>query len=133
MDLYGLSPAAIAAAAEISVQTATRWKRDGIPARYRSLVALQLNGDLSVVHVAWAGWKLWRGLLWSPEGESFTAGEVRAIPYRSQLVSELQHKLREPHQYALLPEAITAPAIDPVTAIASRMSKTRTSTRRLED
>jgi hypothetical protein len=73
-----------------------------IPARYRALASLQLNGDLGEVAPAWRGWKLWNGLLWSPEGDSFAVPEVRAIPYRRQMLQELQRQLKEPQQFQLL-------------------------------
>lgn len=102
MELYGISPLAIAGAAGVSVRTATRWKRDGIPASMQRAVALSIFGDLGELDTQWLGWKLWRGSLWSPEGTSFQPGEVRAIPYRVAQLQELQHTLSRPAQLSLL-------------------------------
>jgi len=98
MDLYGISPLAIAQAANVSTRTATRWKRHGVPACMQRVVLLGVHGDLAALHEDWAGWKLYRGVLWSPEGESFTPGHVRATRYQLALVRELRARMEQPAQ-----------------------------------
>ncbi len=60
------------------------------------------NRDLGDIAPGWRGWKLWNGLLWSPEGDAFAAGEVRAIPLRAQLVAELERRVAMPTHLDLL-------------------------------
>lgn len=93
MDLYGISPRWIADAAGVSLRTATRWKARGVPRSMERAIALVVHGDLGELAPAWAGWKLWDGRLWSPEGSSFSAGEVRAIPYRAEQLRAMQREI----------------------------------------
>lgn len=61
------------------------------------LLELTLEGELGAVAAAFAGWRLdaRRGELVSPEGWCFTAGEIRAIPFRYGQIRGLEHQVRE--------------------------------------
>jgi hypothetical protein len=41
---------------------------------------------------AWDGWRFAHGLLWSPEGSSFSPGDLRGIHYERQIIAELRSK-----------------------------------------
>lgn len=90
MDVFGISALALAEAAGVSLRTATRWKREGVPRSMRRAVAIGVHGDLGTLYPAWMGWKVWRDALWSPEGDAFTVAQVRAIPYRYEQLRALQ-------------------------------------------
>jgi hypothetical protein len=102
MDLYGVSAMAIANAAGVSLPTARRWKKRGAPALRAPVLALKVNGDLGEISATWAGWKLCADALWSPEGECIRPGDIKAIPYRRELLRELELRLASPRQLPLL-------------------------------
>lgn len=102
IDVIELSATALARAANVSVQMARRWKRRGrIPRGYRQLLELLLLGYLGAVSKDWRGWMLRGGKLWSPEDTGFSPGEIRAIPYREELIAELRRQLDNPRQGSL--------------------------------
>lgn len=78
--------------------TVARWyQRRRLPAAVRCLVELAFGGRLERIHAAWAGWILdpKTGELETPGGQRFTVGELLAVPYRYQELSELRAQLRE--------------------------------------
>lgn len=79
-----------------SVPTVRRWKRfNRAPIIVVRYLTLKFRGELSLIHPHWDGWTLRRdGKLHSPEGHSFTFGEVRAIPLQYGQIRELQGELR---------------------------------------
>lgn len=81
----------LAAFAGVSERTARRWRRDGIPPRFAALARL-LAGELDAVAPAWSGWTLDRRGLVSPEGWTFTPGELRAVPIQYQRVAALERE-----------------------------------------
>ncbi|MBV2122904.1 MAG: hypothetical protein KUF74_15790 [Candidatus Thiodiazotropha sp. (ex Ctena orbiculata)] len=42
----------------------------------------------------WEGWRLHDGQIWSPEGEGFAPGEIRAIPLMNATVAAYQARQR---------------------------------------
>jgi len=100
--LYGISAALIAALIGVHIDTARRWKRAGQAPGWRAgLLALKLDGELGAVDSTWAGFRLVRGQLWTPENAPITPGDIRAIPYRRQQLDELQRLALEPRQWEL--------------------------------
>lgn len=74
---YGLSAKYIARVCGVDLSTARRWRRG---ATYPPKTALMLlSGDLGVLDSAWEGWRLYRGVLISPEGWRATPGDVLSI------------------------------------------------------
>jgi hypothetical protein len=101
-ETYGLSVELLTELTNVHPDTARRWKRRRkIPKAYASLVDLHMTGDLGTLATDWKGFRLIAGRLWTPEGTSVTPGDIRAIPYRQQLVSEMERSLREPKQWRL--------------------------------
>lgn len=80
-DLCGVSP-----------RTITSWEKHKAPIYAVNLVNL-LSGFPTGEH--WQEWRFYDGLLWSPEGVSFTPFEIRAIPYHHALIAELKRKVRQ--------------------------------------
>lgn len=101
-ETYGLSVGLLTELTNVHPDTARRWKRTRkISKAYATLVALRITGDLGTLAPAWQGFRLVEGRLWTPEGTSVTPGDVRAIPYRAQLVAELERTLAQPQQWTL--------------------------------
>lgn len=76
--------------------TVARWRarREFPPALVR-LAELELEGQLALIHPAWAGFAIdpRTGELVMPGGERYRAGELLAIPLRTQHLQELQRVL----------------------------------------
>lgn len=103
MDAYGYSAELLARLAGVSLRTAQRWKHAGkTPHRYSDKLSLILEGDLGRLWPGWRGFRLLNGMLITPEGESLTPGDLRAVPIRKAQVRELQARLAEPQQWKLL-------------------------------
>lgn len=75
--LYGINVNEIARLCKVDVTTARRWKR-GAKCPPQSALMI-LSGDLGHLDPAWAGWRLSRGQLISPEGWEALPGHVRAM------------------------------------------------------
>ena len=78
--------------------TVARWitsKR--FPVAVARLLDLIYNGNLAVIHADWNGFRVnpRTGELDTPLKRSSTAGEILAIPYRYQLIANLQAELRQ--------------------------------------
>ena len=69
----------IANVLQIPQVTANRWKRERkLPPIARRLMQILCDGELKQLSNQWDGWNIFRGVLISPENESFTPGNVRA-------------------------------------------------------
>lgn len=51
----------------------------------------------------WEGWRLHGGLIWSPEGEGFAPGEIRAIPLMNATVAAYQAQQRQDNPPPAIP------------------------------
>ena len=72
----------------MSVATARRWKRAGGASR-SALRLFALHRDQRALDEHWIGWKLHKGVLIDPEGNSLTQGQLRAYGLVMQLAAEL--------------------------------------------
>jgi hypothetical protein len=103
MDLYGLSPLAIAELSGVSIKTARRWKKNGhVPALAKRLIEITSSADLGHLEKAWKGFRIADGLLWTPERQKVSPGDIRAIQYRAEQLREYELELRRPKQLKLL-------------------------------
>ena len=111
-DIYVLRRTArlsIESAAElcgVSPRTIRSWEKCGAPAY--AINSLKLSAGFPFGDM-WQGWRFADGLFWSPEGVSFTAGEIRAIPYHHALIAEISRNAKP---------AISAPDYDNVLAFS---------------
>jgi hypothetical protein len=100
--LFGVPVAEIARACDVHPDTARRWKRTGnVPAAALRLIRALWEYDLGGVSGVWEGWRLVRGELVSPEGESFSPAAVRAGRYHRDFAQEAARRLAEPRQLLL--------------------------------
>lgn len=100
--IYGIPAERVAEICQVALKTARRWKATrSIPASRRQCLLLALDGDLGAITGTWAGFKLLHGELVTPEGDTLTPGDVRAISYRRQQVRALKRALAEPCQWKL--------------------------------
>jgi hypothetical protein len=89
--LYGVPVEEIARACGVHLDTARRWKRKGsAPLAAIRLIRALWEHDLGGVSRDWDGWKIVKGMLYSPEGEKFTPGDVKAARYYRDMVRELE-------------------------------------------
>jgi hypothetical protein len=94
-SLDGVTTVELAAIAQVHLSTARRWKRTGkCPRWLERLVRVCHHGELDHIHRAWAGWRLERGQLISPEGWQSTPGAVRSIPLMQAQVKTYQRERR---------------------------------------
>lgn len=101
-ELYGISPEWIARVLGCHLDTARRYKRTGkMPRAIARFLAVRIDGELGFVDTAWRGFKLVRGELCTPEGDTIRPGDVRAIPIRRQQLDELQRLALNPKQWEL--------------------------------
>lgn len=70
-----------------SARTRRRWQAHGIPARVRAAA-----GDLGAVSASWAGWRVIRGELVSPEGWRYRPSELYALPILRERVRALERE-----------------------------------------
>ncbi len=84
--LYGLQVSEIQRICKVDITTARRWKRGAICPPESALMILA--GDLGAFDPAWAGWRLVRGELISPEGWRATPGDVLSIQFTQAQLSE---------------------------------------------
>jgi hypothetical protein len=93
--LYGVGAQDLAALAGVHISTARRWKRTGkYPRKLAPLLAVLRDGQLGPISRAWRGWCIRGDRLISPEGWSFTFGEIRSIPFMQAQVSGYQSRER---------------------------------------
>jgi Phage protein len=55
---------------------------------------LLLRGDLGCIDFAWAGWRIHKGVLISPEGWEITRGDVISSPILRQQLAAFKTELR---------------------------------------
>lgn len=92
--LHGLSAEELADLTHSHVTTARRWlrARELPPVVGRCLTVLR-TGDLGGLSAQWNGWTLRGGQLISPEGSTFTPGDVRAGPLHAETARLLRGQL----------------------------------------
>ena len=75
--------------------TVQRWQRGliRIPGAKHQAIRMLL-GDLPGTAGEWFGWRFWKGELWSPGGDRFSAGDVLAIGLQRQQIAALQAELK---------------------------------------
>lgn len=101
-DIYGMSVETITDALGIHPDTARRWKRRQAAPKHRAAaIKLALHGQLGAIDEGWAGFVLRQGRIWTPENQPVLPGELRAIPYRRELIDELKRQLAQPQQWSL--------------------------------
>lgn len=67
----------------IQPRTLREWEqKQEAPAWACNMVLSQVE----ITHPGWQGWRFFGGLLYSPEGETFTPGEIRALRYCRELL-----------------------------------------------
>lgn len=86
----------IAKLLQIPQVTANRWKRNRkLPPIARRLMEILLAGDLKHLSNQWHGWNILRGILISPENETFTPGEVRAGRLHRENAADHSDRVRQ--------------------------------------
>jgi hypothetical protein len=76
--------------------TVARWRAEQrLPQPVSLLVRVMHDGDVSLVHGDWSGFRLDRrsGTLWTPEDWPCTPGDILAIKYRAAQLAALQREL----------------------------------------
>lgn len=87
----------------VNRETARRWRRRRrVPAVPALALRACLEGDLGAISEAWEGWKIYQGVLYSPEGIAWTCGELNAWQFERQELSELRRERHAPMQLALM-------------------------------
>ena len=72
-------------------RTARRWiLSDRAPRLVVRYLQLLNDGSLGLIAPRWEGWRLRGSELYSPEGQAFRPGEIRAIPLRVQQIAALE-------------------------------------------
>lgn len=88
----------IAVERELNVHRTTvqRWQRGliKIPGAKHQAIRMLL-GDLPGTAGAWSGWRFWKGELWSPGGDRFSAGDVLSIGCLRQQLSAQAAELKK--------------------------------------
>jgi Phage protein len=84
----------LAAITGVDISTARRWKRAGkLPATAARLLSIVVLGDITVL--GFTGWRILRGELISPEGWTYSPGEVMALTLLRQRVAHLEAERRK--------------------------------------
>lgn len=87
--LRGLTAERLAELIGAHVTTARRWLRKRqVPRAIAAALMVLRFGDLGAICPDWEGWSLREGVLWSPEGEHFSPGRVRAGPLYERAAAE---------------------------------------------
>ena len=85
--------------------TVARWLAGQVQIPGAQLLAIRgLLGDLPGTLDRWRGWRFHDGVLLSPAGEQFTAGQVMAIGLQRQRISQLERDLVKARARVLLLE-----------------------------
>lgn len=105
----GFTRAAGAAFLDISPRTLIRWENAGDAPEWALALLYQRAYGIPLKMTGWRGWRLLRGLLVSPEGETYTPGSIRAWFYERQELAALRRQFdrwcRPPVQLELWPGA----------------------------
>lgn len=101
-ELYGMPAAEIARKCEVDLATARRWKsgKSRIPPSARKLLA----GDLSAFDPDWRGWVMRDGKLTSPEGWTYSPGEVLSLMLLRAQIAHLESLRRRERELEEQPE-----------------------------
>jgi hypothetical protein len=104
---YGIPAEEIAMICEVSFRTACRWKsgHSAMPPTARML----LCGDLGCIDQRWAGWRLQKGLLVSPEGWEISVNMIMGVPLMRQQIAAYQAEERKLKDMPAQPESDTWP------------------------
>ena len=75
--------------------TVQRWQRGHvrIPGAKHQAIRMLL-GDLPGTEGQWSGWRFWKGKLWSPGGDQFSAGDVLAISLLRQQLAAREGEIK---------------------------------------
>lgn len=92
-ELYAIPISEIARICRVSTKTARRWK-DGSTCPPKS-ARLLLLGDLGCLDSRWDGWRVNKGVLFSPEGWEITVNDVLATPLMRQQLAAYKAELRQ--------------------------------------
>ena len=93
--LNDVTPEVIAEICRVHITTARRWKRgEEPPFTALQLIKLFNDGEIGVVDLRWAGWRLHNGLLFSDDRTTFTPGDVRSIPWLRMQVESYKRDQR---------------------------------------
>jgi Phage protein len=74
--------------------TIMRWRHSKVTIPPAQLMALRALAYAVGTDPAWEGWRFRSGKLWSPEGYSFTPGELQGLPYKYGLLDSLREENR---------------------------------------
>ncbi|HEX5339825.1 MAG TPA: DUF3653 domain-containing protein [Gammaproteobacteria bacterium] len=84
-----LSADCIAQHLAVSARTVRHWRAQGRAPAWAVEKLLELHTGRPLNAVGWDGWRLWKGQLWSPEGDGFHPADLRASHYWRALAREL--------------------------------------------
>lgn len=90
----------IAERAGVHRATVRRWRASRkFPLALERLAAIELEGELGMIHKGWHGWRLTAaGQLVSPDGEHYTPGVILALALRIQQSHERERIARAPRR-----------------------------------
>jgi hypothetical protein len=91
-QLIGFNVNEVARICRVSLKTAGRWK-DGTTCPPKSALML-LDSDLGMFDHLWAGWRIYKGNLVSPEGWEITRGDVISSPLLRQQLAAFKTELK---------------------------------------
>ena len=92
-EIYGIPISELARICRVSLKTAARWKA-GATCPPKSALMLLL-GDLGCFDSAWAGWRVRKGVLHSPEGWEIGVNQVLAVPLMRAQIAAYQLEQRK--------------------------------------
>lgn len=92
-EIYGIPISEIARICRVSLKTAARWKA-GTTCPPKS-ACLLLLGDLGCLDSEWAGWRVNRGVLYSPEGWEISVTMIMGVPLMRQMIAAYQAQERK--------------------------------------
>jgi Phage protein len=90
--LYGWTINEIARICQVDLTTARRWKRGARCPPNSALILIR--GDLGCFDAAWQGWRIYKGVLVSPEGWEITKGDVISSPLLRQQLAAFKTELK---------------------------------------
>lgn len=117
---YGVSAEAIAAAVDVHITTARRWKRGEEPPHAARIVIDLMTGeqDLGVLFPEWRGWRIKEDKLYGPNDVGYAPGEILATDYWRTLIRHYQAEQRLPRQADWVDE-VWQPAVELDNAVSA--------------
>jgi len=87
----------IASICRVHRTTVGRWLKGQVPVPESAILALRAYGwgEMPGLDRCWDGWFFKDGLLWSPDGDKFDPGEIKALVYMRPLVIEQRKRIVE--------------------------------------